>query len=118
VAGPDEPPLRSPHNIYMTVLARMGVPGALMFVALQAAFALSLLRGYRRARRRGALWWARIDLWLLSYWCAFLVNAAFDVFLEGPQGGIWFWCLMGVAIGALECQRREDVGTNSLRVAA
>ena len=37
---------------------------------------------------------------------AFLVNAAFDVFLEGPQGGIWFWSIMGFGIVAADRQRR------------
>jgi hypothetical protein len=36
-----------------------------------------------------------------------MVNAAFDVFLEGPQGGVWFWCLIGFGIAALEAQRAE-----------
>jgi len=56
----------------------------------------------------GAFWWARIHLWILGYWCAFLVNGSFDVFLEGPQGGIWFWSLTGLGIAALETSRRES----------
>ena len=91
----------------MTVLARGGVPGAVLFGTLQVSFALSLLRAYLRARRAGAAAWARLDLWILSYWAAFLVNSAFDVFLEGPQGGIWFWCLMGLGVAVLESQRND-----------
>ena len=48
-----------------------------------------------------------MNLWILSFWLAFMVNAAFDVYLEGPQGGIWFWCLIGFGIAALEAQRAE-----------
>jgi hypothetical protein len=107
VARPDEAPLRSPHNGFLTVLARMGVPGAVLFGILQVSFATSLLLAYLRAQRAGAHWWARLDLWILSYWAAFLVNALFDVFLEGPQGGICFWCLMGLGIAVLESQRRD-----------
>jgi hypothetical protein len=33
------------------------------------------------------------------------VNASFDVYLEGPQAGIWFWCVFGFGIAALETQR-------------
>jgi hypothetical protein len=101
------PPLRSPHSVYMTVLARMGVPGALMFYVLMAWFAISMVLASFRARRVGAWWAARLDLWILSYWSAFLINAGFDVYLEGPQGGIWFWCVMGLGLAALETQRRE-----------
>jgi hypothetical protein len=34
-----------------------------------------------------------------------MTNSAFDVFLEGPQGGIWYWSLFGFGIAALEAQR-------------
>jgi hypothetical protein len=100
-------PNRSPHNIQMTVLARAGVPGLVVWSLLQSAFALSLLVAFFRARRERREWWARVNLWILSFWLAFMVNAAFDVFLEGPQGGVWFWCLIGFGIAALEAQRAE-----------
>jgi hypothetical protein len=101
-----EAPLRSPHNAHMTVLARMGVPGAVLWMLLQLVFAASLVTAYFRARAAGEYWWAQVDLWILIYWIAFIANASFDVFLEGPQGGIWFWCLIGLGIAALESQRR------------
>jgi len=100
------PPLRSPHNGHLTVLARAGVPGLVLWVFLQSAFAVGLLRAYCRARRARREWWARIDLWILSYWMAFMVNAAFDVFLEGPQGGIWFWSVFGFGLAVIEEQWR------------
>lgn len=99
--------LRSPHNGHMTVLARMGVPGFALWVLLQAAFGWSLVRTYWRARRRGLDNWARLDLWILAYWIAFLINAAADVYLEGPPGGIWFWSLLGFGLAALDQQSRE-----------
>jgi hypothetical protein len=98
---------RSPHNIQMTVLARAGVPGLVIWTLLQGSFAAALVLGFFRARRAGQDWWARVDLWLLSYWIAAMVNAAFDVYLEGPQGAIWFWALFGFSMAALEAQRRE-----------
>jgi O-Antigen ligase len=107
VSTEDIAPLRSPHSSLMTVLARMGVPGLALWLLLQLAFGLSLLHAWLRARRAGAVTWARTNLWLLSYWLAFQVNSCFDVFLEGPQGGIWFWSLMGLGIAALELQRKD-----------
>lgn len=92
--------LRSPHNVHMTVLARMGVPGLVGWLLLQLTFAITMARGYRRARRRHDDWRARFQLWILAYWLAFLVDASFDVFLEGPAGGIWFWTLMGIGLAA------------------
>ena len=51
----------------------------------------------------------RANLWILAYWTALLVNGSFDVYLEGPQGGIWFWCIFGLGIAAVEAQRRLAV---------
>jgi len=98
--------LRSPHNGHLTFLARGGVPGALAWLVLQGTFALLLVRAYVRARRLGQEDWAKVNLWILAYWLAFMVNGAFDVFLEGPQGGIWFWSMFGFGVAALEKQRR------------
>lgn len=108
-------PNRSPHNIQMTVLARSGVLGLLLWVLLQGTFAWSLVVAYFRARRERQEWWARVNLWVLSFWLAFMVNAAFDVYLEGPQGGIWFWCLIGFGIAALEAQRAQRRASDALR---
>lgn len=46
-----------------------------------------------------------VYLWLLAYWMAFIVNMTFDVYLEGPQGGIWFWCLIGFTIALIEAEK-------------
>ena len=117
VGDADNHPLRSPHNGHLTILARAGVPGAVLWLMLQGGFALALLRAYRRSANTRADWWARVDLWILACWVTFVVNAAFDVVLEGPQGAIWFWSLFGFGIAVLEVQRPDDgevtVGTAS-----
>ena len=65
-----------------------------------------LVQGYFRMRAIGQNTVADLNLWALAYWMAFLVNATFDVYLEGPQGGIWFWCIVGFVIAMTEEQRR------------
>lgn len=107
VASPDEAPLRSPHNVFMTVLARMGVPGTVLFGLLLTTFAATLIGGFWQARQAGAHDWAGLNLWILAYWVAFMVNASFDVALEGPQAGIPFWCLVGLGVTVHEAQRRD-----------
>ena len=92
--------LRSPHNGHLTILARMGVPGLAAWTMLLVLLVTRLLRSSRAARRAGDDTLARTCIWLLAYLGAFLVNAAFDVALEGPQAGIWFWCLCGLGLGA------------------
>jgi O-Antigen ligase len=98
--GTKDEPLRSPHSSHLTFLARSGVPGFLLWVALQAAWAGSLIASYLRARRYALQEWAAVFAWILAYWAAFMVAAGFDVFLEGPMAGIPFWTLFGVGWGA------------------
>ncbi|MBB5375939.1 hypothetical protein HNQ07_001396 [Deinococcus metalli] len=100
--------LRNPHSIHFSILARSGVPGLVSWAVLNIVFAGSLLLAFVRARVRGHLMWANVHLWLLAYWLAFIINGSFDVFIEGPQGGIWFWSVMGFGIAALELYRRGE----------
>jgi hypothetical protein len=37
---------------------------------------------------------------VFCYALGFLIDATFDVTLEGPMAGIWFWSLIGVGTGA------------------
>ncbi len=90
--------LRAPHNTHFTVLARMGVPGALLWALLQAGFGIQLLRSVVAHRRAGDMLLAAIGGWILVYWTAMMVDTSFDPYLEGPQGGIWFWTLFGLGL--------------------
>lgn len=103
----DASQLRSPHNISMTILARMGVPGLVLWALFNLFYVFSLLRAYFSAHRRGNRFWESLNLWLLAYWIIVILNSSFDVYLEGPQGGIWFWAVTGIGIAALQVQRRE-----------
>src|SRR5207253_7812839 len=98
--GSREEPLRSPHSSHITFLARSGVPGFLLWAALQVVWAGSMLAAHLRARRGGMKAWSSLFAWILSYWTAFMVSAAFDVFFEGPMAGIPFWSLFGLGWGA------------------
>jgi hypothetical protein len=57
---------------------------------------------------------------VLVYWAAVMVNSSFDVYLEGPQGGIWFWSVFGIGLtiilldhSARTCDNvRETLGSN------
>lgn len=100
-------PLRSPHNIHLTVLARTGVPGFLLWEAVQIAWLWEMARAYRASRRRGRTRWARLFLFLIAYWLAMIVNASFDVALEGPMAGVWFWSVIGVGLAAARIHRRS-----------
>jgi len=108
-------PLRSPHNAHMTVLARAGVPGLVLWALLIASWYGMLVRDGLHARARGEHWWARFFLFVGCYVAAILIDASFDVALEGPMIGIWFWVLIGLGIGATMIYRRSVMATGPAR---
>ena len=92
--------LRSPHNGHMTILARMGVPGFVLWLTMLGVWTANLFTEWLRARRAGRHRWMALFAFLVAYMAAIHVNAAFDVFLEGPMGGIWFWSVFGLGLAA------------------
>jgi hypothetical protein len=104
---PDES-LRAPHNAHLNLLARSGLPGLALWVAVQVAFALTLLRAARAAARSQQRFLLAVIGWVFVYWLAALLNMSFDVYLEGPQGGILFWTLIGLGLAAASCVREEE----------
>lgn len=111
--------LRAPHNTHLEILARSGVPGLLLWIALQVAFGLSLLRAAGRARARGDTAWVPVLGFVFIYWLAALVNASFDPYLQGPHGGIWFWSMFGVGLAAIRlADRREALAAPAESVAS
>ena len=98
--------LRAPHNSHVTVLARMGVPGFALWIALQLAFGAGLLRASLAHRRLGNPTLSAVGAWILVYWFAMMVDTSFDPYLEGPQGGIWFWSLIGLGLVVMRLQDR------------
>ncbi|MBX9843620.1 MAG: O-antigen ligase family protein [Xanthobacteraceae bacterium] len=99
--GREANPLRSPHNAHMTLLARAGVPGLALWILFLVSWLGTMLGAFVDARRRRQKAWAGLFLVVGCYALACIINATFDVALEGPMQGIWFWCLIGVGIGAV-----------------
>ena len=90
--------LRAPHSAHLEILARAGVPGLALWALLQVAFAAAILRAAAVARRIKEPAWIPLLGWVFVYWLAALVNGSFDVYLGGPQGGIWFWSMIGFGL--------------------
>ncbi len=93
--------LRNPHSVHMAILARAGVPGFVLWLVLQTTFGVTLFLKYLKDRRFNRVRLARTEGWILLYWVAFLINATFDVTIEGPQGGIWFWSVFGLGLALI-----------------
>lgn len=89
--------LRSPHNFHLTVLARFGVP--IFFLWL---YWIYLHVGKIRKKKLDPFL-----LVLLAISVAFLLNASFDVFLEGPMGALPFWTMIGLTY-ATEAEETDN----------
>ena len=96
--------LRSPHNSHLTVLARGGVPLFALWLLVQGLWAAAVARAWRRARRAGQAGWAAFFTVTAAFWAAATVNGSFDVYLEGPMGGVWFWTVFGLALAGARLQ--------------
>jgi hypothetical protein len=78
--------LRSPHNFHLNIMARFGV---LIFL-IWTYFLIQLLRPLFKKQLQGK------RLLIGCILLAFLINASFDVFLEGPMGSFPFWTWVGL----------------------
>jgi hypothetical protein len=105
---PNSPPLRSPHNVQMTMLARAGVPGLALWLLFLASWFGMMMRTRLVADRRGHAEWAALFVFIGCYASAFIINATFDTSLEGPVQGIWFWSLIGFGMGAVMVYRADS----------
>lgn len=87
----DDFTVRSPHNVLITVFARMGIIGLIPFLAIIAL----LMRGTFRAVKM-----PKEQSQPAALWCSALIlftSACFGVVLEGPMGAMVFWTVLGLA---------------------
>ncbi len=84
--GTDDELLRSPHSFHLSILARFGIPIFLLWI-----FWMWLHFSKIRSAKKESF----AFLILLSI-LGFIINASFDVYLEGPMGAFAFWTWVGV----------------------
>ena len=80
--------LRSPHNFHLNIMARFGVPIFCIWLFWVFLIFKPLFR--KQLNEKEIL----ITIILL----AFIINASFDVFLEGPMGAFPFWTWFGLLL--------------------
>lgn len=85
---------RSPHNIFVTLLGRMGFTGLTLFLTLYFTVARHTAHAARMARRDPG--WDNTMTLYAACW-VIMVSACFGVVLEGPMGAIPFWIMLGLA---------------------
>jgi len=78
-------PISGPHNSFLTVIFRVGFFGFILFL-LPIVF---ILQNFIRSNKN------KPYLWLTFFgFIALVLNTAFNVILENPQGAVWFWMFL------------------------
>lgn len=83
---PADESVRAPHNFHMNILARYGLP----FTLLWLYWLFLQFKTFRIPNM------PRDQLIFLCIMLASLINASFDVALEGPMAGMPFWVFTGL----------------------
>lgn len=91
-------PLRSPHNSHDDVLARMGLMGFSLWIALWLGWYWRLVTGCWRLARRGLHARRQVGVLCLMVTTAILVSSLFDPQLEGAQIAALLWTTFGVGV--------------------
>ena len=92
--------LRNPHNSHLNILARMGLVGLGMWIALWTGWYWAVVAGCRRLARGQQHTRRRVAVLALTVVTAIQVSSVFDPQLEGPQVAALLWTLFGVGLAA------------------
>jgi O-antigen ligase len=96
--GDPTDPLRSPHNSHLDILARMGLVGFSLWIALWLGWYWRLVRGCRRLAERGLYARRHVAVLCLMVTTAIHVGSFFDPQLEGAQAAALFWTAFGIGV--------------------
>ena len=101
---------KSPHSIEMTVLARMGILGLLLWVAFNSCFYIYMFKGIDIAVQRNSYNMQNILIWIAAFLLAVTVSASFSVLLESPFTAIPYFFFMGLGIAAADSILKRQGG--------
>jgi hypothetical protein len=90
--------LRSPHNSHLDVLARMGLVGFSLWIALWLGWYWRLVAGCLRLARHGLYARRQVAVLCLIVATATLVSSFFDPQLEGAQAAVLLWVVFAVGV--------------------
>ncbi|HEX6946712.1 MAG TPA: O-antigen ligase family protein [Acidimicrobiia bacterium] len=90
--------LRNAHNSHLTVLARAGWIGAILWVSLWVVWVAGLNHARKRLRDTGYGRLSGLCAWSLAAAAGFHVEAFFNPSIEGPQTAFWVWAIFGLGM--------------------
>jgi len=96
--GTPSDPLRSPHNSHLDIIARLGIVGFFIWLALWACWYRRMFAGCRRLAERGLHARRSVAVLCLMTVTSILVSAFFDPQLEGAQIAALMWTGFGVGV--------------------
>ena len=91
-------PLRSPHNSHDDVLARLGLIGLSLWIALWLGWYWRMVASCQRLARRGLHVHRQVAVLCMMLVTAILVSAFFAPQLEGAQIAALLWTAFGVGV--------------------
>jgi hypothetical protein len=90
--------VREPHNSVISVVARLGIAGLLVWVMMQAAFCFSWWRSYQLCKRMGWLEAQNYLLLFLIYGVLIVTGAIGEDVFEKPFNAISYYFFLGVVL--------------------
>jgi hypothetical protein len=104
VAAEDPRVLRLPHDVFFSLAGRAGLAFAIGFLIVPVATVAATFGRGRRGRPPLPVQAARGAI------AAAVTTGLTDIYLESPQGGIVFWCLIGFLwwVTAARANERDD----------
>jgi O-antigen ligase len=94
-----------PHNSFLWILNRMGIIGFGIFCFLILKFYSSGIKAYKRMNAGKSK--AYLLALLSSHFCI-SIFAFFNVVLEGPSMGIFFWIIMGMTMALIKIEKQQS----------
>jgi hypothetical protein len=98
--GPEGVEVRQPHNTHLSVLARLGLIGILLWTLFHLSIVARFFRGLR-ARGPSDETASSLVLWLFIFYVTAMVVTSVQPLLEFSYGAIPFYFLMGFALGVM-----------------
>jgi hypothetical protein len=92
-------PVRSPHSIAMTLLARSGLIGLGLWLLMLGGSFQRMVKATLAARVSANKDDELLGVWFISYLVLILVVSLFGVVLEAPHAAIPFFMFLGVGVG-------------------
>lgn len=98
---------KSPHSIEITLLARTGVTGLLLWIIMNLSFFLYLFRGIRIAADAKLADRRNILIWIAAFQIAIVAASSVGVLLESPFMAIPYFFFMGFGLALTEEVKSE-----------